>query len=250
MTGITELAPEAPRKSIAASRRLLVAALAVVIAACLLVLAVPRTIAAWWSMDGYDAYLAIAAGKAPSDALLDQAIAGLERAVAWVPSGQRYYMLAGAEAEKFRRAPTGDPNRLKWLERAEENAGLALGATPTDGRAALLLATLRLWRGVTAREIAVPLLQSMDANPNMRELWLWRASLLFVVWPALMPDEAQAVESQMRTIWRFAPAMRRPLVEAARATGRIPALTHALADEPGATAELAQLQSNASGSKP
>lgn len=216
-----------------------------VVAAGLLVLAVPRTLAAWDSLNGDEVYRALAAGKTPSNREIALAVEGLERAIDRVPSGQRYYMLASAEYERFRRAGTNGTERMNALNRVEQVAAQALAASPSDGRAAIMLASARVWLGRPPRDVAVPLLQSLDTNPGLRELWAWRATLLFAVWPALAPDEIQVVNSQLRTVWALAPHLRRPLLEAARQTGREAELTRALADEPDAVVELEQLKAAA-----
>ena len=130
-------------------------AVCAVVAAGLLTLAVPRTLAAWESLAGNEVYQALAAGKSPSSREIAVAIEGLERAIVRVPSGQRYYMLASAEYERYRRGGPNGQDRATALDRVERYSTQALAASPSDGRAAIMLASARMWLGKPARDLPV-----------------------------------------------------------------------------------------------
>jgi hypothetical protein len=236
----------APSSTTPGIRRWLAAALSSALGLGLLALAVPRTVAAWNSMDGADLFAALALGRTPENDRLDAAMAGLKLAVAEVPAGNRYYMLASIELDRYRRLPATDPARPPWLEMAEGDLKRALLANPSDARASLMLAVVRAWRGAPARDVATALLHSMDHAPNMRELFLWRATYFWSAWGALTPEEAASVRSQLRAMWRNAPALRLSLLQSALAAGRTQELSLSLADEPGSQAELEQLKASIS----
>ena len=76
-------------------------------------LAIPRTVAAWAAVEAQPALLKMATGKKPSDVELAVAVAGLQRAVAWIPSGRRLTDLGLLEVEQAGRPPLGDPRRTE-----------------------------------------------------------------------------------------------------------------------------------------
>lgn len=227
-------------------RRWLVAALGLAVGLILFALAVPRTVAAWNSREGAEVFAALALGRTPENDRLDAAMAGLRLAVAEVPAGNRYYMLASMELDRYRRLPPIDPAQPSWLVAAERDLRHALMANPSDARASLMLAVVRSWQGAPARDVAVALLHSMDHAPNMRELFIWRATYFWSAWRALTPEEAGSVRSQLRAIWRSAPALRLLLLQSALAANRVQELYRALGDEPGSRVELEQLKASIS----
>lgn len=198
--------------------------------------------AAWYTLEGNEIYQALALGRSiPSDRLKVASI-GLIRATDWVPSGDRYYMLASAEWERCRNLPLADPSRSEGLARVARDLRQGLSANPADGRASLMLAVVRAWQGAPARQVAEALLHSMDMAPNMEALWLWRTTYFFAVRSALTADEAASVRGQLRAIWRYAPTLRLSLVQSAIAAGQADELSLALADEPYGLAEFEQLK--------
>jgi len=228
--------------------RWVAAAVSASVAALLLVLALPRTVAAWAGLNGADLYLRVSYNQKVPDAELDAAIAGLKYAVTWVPSNLRYKELAGLEDRRYWSLQSTDERSARIRRDAEAHAALAVAANPLDGDSSLRLATLRQWRGAPAREVAAPLLQSIDSVPYQRRMWLWRTALLFYLWPALTPEEQQVVTGQLRTVWRFAPDLRTYMVQAAKSARQESVLAQALASEPGAASELDRARSEAVGS--
>lgn len=227
-------------------RRWLATALSAFVGLGLLVLAVPRTIGAWHAIEGNDVYQALALGRSPANDRLDAAISCLDLALEWVPSGERFYMRASAEWERYRRLPTTDPARNEVLARIVRDLKHVLSANPADGRASLMLSVVLASQGAPARQVVVALLHSMDTVPNLRDVWLWRATYLFAAWTALAPDEAASVRGQLRAIWRNAPSLRLPLLQAALAAGRDRELALSLVDEPDSRVEFEQLKASLS----
>lgn len=217
------------------------------VAALLLVLGLPRTVAAWAGLNGADLYHRVTYNQKVPDAELDAAIAGLRYAVTWVPSNLRFKELAGIEERRYWSLPSTEERGAQMRRDAEAHAAIAIAANPLDGASSLRLATLRQWRGAPARDVAAPLLQSLDAAPYQRRMWVGRTGLLFFVWPALTPEEKQAVSGHLRTVWRFAPELRSYMVLAAKAARQEPVLAQALASEPGAAAELERANAEAAG---
>ena len=204
-------------------------------------LAVPRTVAAWHAMEGNEVYRLLSLGRSVPPDSIDRALAGLDVALDWVPSGDRYVMRAAAELEHYLRH-TATADRGTWLARTARDLEAGLAANPADGRASLALAYVRAWQGAGGRDVVVGLLHSMDTMPSLRMLWPARSTAFLAAWRDLTPDEAAAVRSQLRAIWQNEPDMWTSLVVTARAAGRLDELSAALAGEPTARAELERLR--------
>src|SRR5579883_129554 len=215
--------------------------LSVLCGIALIGLGLPRTISAWASMAGEQAYTALSKSPAPSGEAIANGIEGLRFAISVVPSPGRYSKLAGLEIAQAQRLAIDDPHRKALLERAEQHLDLAITGNPTDGWACMLLAGLRRDRGASPREILAPVVHSLDVSPNLRELWVWRAELLLAYWPALRPEELSIMRSQFRTIWNTDPKMRRPLTELAVKLGQVWVLTWTLDGGAEALGEIARL---------
>jgi hypothetical protein len=223
-------------------RQSIAIALSAVLGAALLVLGVPRTIAAWEALAAHPALEKLEVGKArPSDEELAEAVAGLERAVAWVPSARRYSDLAFLEVEQLLRQPPDSAQRAVLLARAEQHLVDSLLANPADGFAWLRLAIVREQRGAPPREIAIALAQSLDVAPNVRQLWLPRATMLLGYWRAFTVEELLAMRAQLRTIWTMGKALRLPLLYVAEGLGQTPMIGWAIGDDPAAQAEFDKL---------
>jgi hypothetical protein len=224
-------------------RKSIAAALSAVLGAALLVLGVPRTIAAWEALAAHPALEKLEIGKVrPSDQELAEAVAGLGRAVAWVPSARRYADLAFLEVEQALRLPLNDPGRAAVLARAEQHLVDSLLANPADGFAWLRLAIVREQSGAPPRAIAIALAQSLDVAPNVRQLWLPRATMLLAYWRFFTVEELLAMRAQLRTIWTMGKALRLPLLYAAEGLGQTPMISWAIGDDPAEQAQFEKLK--------
>lgn len=224
---------------------MVVIALTAALGVALVVLGVPRTIAAWEALAAHSALEKLEIGKVtPSDAELAEAVAGLERSVAWVPASRRFADLAFLEVEQVLRLPVDDPERAALLARAEQHLVSSLLANPADGFAWLRLAIVREQAGMPPRQIAIALAQSLDVAPNVRQLWLPRAMLLLSYWRYLTVDELLAMRAQLRTIWTVGKAMRLPLLDAADRLGEAPLISWGIGDDRAGQAEFEKLSEN------
>ena len=218
-------------------------ALVAALGAALLLLGVPRTIAAWQALAAQPALEKLEVGKVtPSDAELADGVDGLKRALAWVPSARRFTDLAFLEVEQVLRLPPGNPKRAALLASAERHLVDGLIANPADGFAWLRLAIVREQQGAPPRQIAVALAQSLDVAPNVRQLWLPRATMLLTYWRHLKVDELLAMRAQLRTIWTVGRTMRLPLMVAADHLGEVPMISWGIGDDPPAQAEFEKLR--------
>lgn len=202
-------------------------------------LGLPRTIAAWAELAAVPAIDALDGGYYPSQAQSAEAIAGLKRAIAWVPSGPRLNLLGRVEFERAKLAAPG-PERTALLAEAERTLTEGLLAEPTDGFSWVRLAMVRELRGASGREIASALAQSLDVAPNARALWLWRAPLLLKYGSSFTAEELPAVLNQLRTLWTTVPRTQFALVLMARDNPAI--LAKALEGDAFAMDQLERLQ--------
>ena len=207
----------------------------------LLWLAVPRTVAAWASIDAQPALEKLQSGKLPTDAELSLGTDGLRRAIGWVPSARRLTDLALLELEQALRLPADAPTRAALLAQAERDVVEGLVANPVNGFAWLRLAVLRELRAAPPRLIAAALVQSLDMAPNMRKLWLPRAAMFLSYWAFLNEDERPSMRAQLRTIWVTDKALRIPLLQEADRQGKTLLIAWALGDDPEAFAEFQKL---------
>jgi hypothetical protein len=201
--------------------------------------------AAWEALGARPTLEKLEIGKArPSDQELAEAVAALERSVAWVPSARNNADLAFLEVEQVLRLPADDAGRAGLLSRAQQHLVDSLTANPADGFAWLRLAIVREQGGAPPRQIAVPLAQSLDVAPNVRQLWLPRAIMLLRYWRYLTVDELLAMRAQLRTIWMVDKAARLPLLHAAENMGQAPMISWAIGDDRSAQAEYEKLKEN------
>jgi hypothetical protein len=204
----------------------------------LLGLAIPRTVAAWMSIEAQPALDALQNGKRPADAELARGVTALQGAILWAQSARRLTDLALLELEQAERLPAGDPARASLLARAEDHLVGGVTANPANGFAWLRLAIVRELRQEPPRLVASSLVQSLDVAPNMRKLWLPRASMLFSYWRHLMVDELVAVRVQVRTIWFSDKAMRLALLQQADRSGQVLLIPWAIGEDAQALAEF------------
>jgi hypothetical protein len=218
------------------------AGVAFVLGVSLLVLAVPRTVAAWTSLGARPAMAKLEAGDTPTAEELSECVEASEQAIRWTPSSVRLGNLGSCEFALARTASTASSERAAWLARAEEHTQQSLVEDPADGFAWTRLALIRRERGASAREISAALIMSVDTTPNARFLWPLRSELLLFYAPFMNRDELFTVRQQFRTMWTYSPKHRPGLVEAAHRLNRRDVLTWALSDDPEAMAEFEMME--------
>ena len=222
--------------------RLLETALTLSLGVALLALALPRTIAAWASLDAAPAFEAFAAHNDPGAALLADAAHGLSAAVSFVPSNVNLVKLAEIEGLQASEPGIDKAMRDELLAKAERHLTEALLANPIDTFGWLDLATVRSARGASERDIVVPLVRSLEAAPNLTIMWIPRAALLLRHWQYLDIEELPEFAAQIRTIWSASPADRARLVDAAIAADEMDVVAAAVREPPATPADLLQMQ--------
>ena len=217
------------------------AGLSLLLGIALLVLAVPRTIAAWAGLDAQPALHEVNRAQTPKPDDVVAGIAGLKRAIEWVPSARRFIDLATLEFELGLSLPADDARRQEAFESAQAHFIEGLSLNPVDGLAWLRLAWVREGLKQPARSVAVCLVQSLDMAPHMRPLWLARARMLLVYWSSMTVEEVLTVRRQLQTIWSAEPGMRRPLVQMAQEVSQLVTLYWALGEDPEVRAEFTRI---------
>ena len=209
----------------------------------LLVLAVPRTVAAWTELAANPAIDKISYNRTPSRQELFECVAAYERAIQWTRSDLRLTNLASCELALAVAALPDDPERATWFSRAEQHLVQGLIEDPADGFAWTRLAVVRDLRGATGRDVAIALVMAIETAPNIRLLWSSaRSALLMAYVGSFKLDELYMVRHQLRIVWSYSPKHRPGLVEAAHRLNRLNVLTWALADDKEAMAEFEMME--------
>jgi hypothetical protein len=120
------------------------------------------------------------------------------------------------------------PQYWRLLHDAEMNLTAGLAQNPANGLGWLRLAIAQDDLHRAPRFVADSLLRSVDMAPNLRGLWLARARLMLVYWPAMAPGEALEVKAQLRGIWEANSKYREPLVAMAAELDQIAVVRWAL----------------------
>jgi hypothetical protein len=201
----------------------------------LLGLAIPRTIAAWASLEALPTFEKLSVGKPPTEGDLIAAAAGLTRAVAAAPSGEKLVELGSVELLQALASGPDEAQRANLLARAERHLDEGLLANPIQAFGWLKLAEVRIARNAPGRDVAAALMHSIDVAPNLRIAWIPRTGLLLRYWRHLDADELPSFIAQLRTIWSATPAFRTQLIETAIAVDEM-AVVAAVVDEPPPTA--------------
>lgn len=205
-------------------------------------LALPRTIAAWASLDAAPAFAAFAARNDPSDAVLADAAHGLSAAVSFVPSSAYLVKLAEIEGAQASKVGIDKAMRADLLGKAESHLTRALLADPTQTFGWLDLAKVRIARGAGERDIVVPLVHALEVAPNMPLAWIPRAELLLRHWPFLDSEELPEFAAQIRTIWSASPDFRAQLAEAAIGVDEMEVVAAVISEPPATLATLQEMQ--------
>jgi hypothetical protein len=184
-------------------------------------LGMPRTIAAWYSFATEPALQKLQMQSNPLAEELTTGVAALQQATLWDRSARRLGDLSLLELAQALVLPRTDPQRHGLLVRSEHYLIESLIANPADGFGWLRLAMVRELLGAPRRHVAVALAKSLDMAPNVRSLWIPRATMFFVYWFDLTSDELLAMKSHFQMIWSQDEDIRLPLLQAAdRAGGR------------------------------
>ncbi len=210
----------------------------------LIVLAVPRTVAAWKGEQGRPALDKMEANKTPTAAELTTCVEAYTGSLRWVQASFRLFNLGTCEFAIALAKPLNDPGRSDWLMRAEQSTVRGLILDPANAFGWARLAFIRADRLAPGREVVAPLIMSLDTGPNARPLWRGRTRLMLLYTPSMTHDERLTVRYQLNTIWTYGPSERPNILEAAHTLNRLPLLMWALRDDPEAIAELETMERN------
>lgn len=217
-------------------------AVPVLLGLLLLGLGIPRTVAAWWSLEAEPVMDKMQAGQSPSESEIVSAKEGARSALRWVPSSRRLATLGTLELLEARLQPVDDPKRLTLLAEAEDHLVAALVRNPTAAVAWYNLALVRMAKGASGRQVVEALVGSLRMAPHKRDLWTPRAALLLRYWRFLDEEELQEFRSQLRTIYVQSPADRMKLLETAIDLGEMRFTAAALGEDPLAEEAYDQLR--------
>jgi hypothetical protein len=208
----------------------------------LLVMAVPRTVAAWNSFGAAPAMAKLRFGQTATTEELARCVEASKRAIEWTSSALRLANLGSCEFALARQVPAAGPDHNHWLDLAEAHTEQSLRRDPTDGFTWLRLAMMREMHGAAARNVIGPLMKSLEMTPNARPIWPLRSEMLLVYARLLTPEDRAAVSRHLHTVWTFSPADRPVLLEIAHRVNRLDLLQAALADDPEAKVEIEMME--------
>lgn len=210
----------------------------------LIVLAVPRTVAAWKGVQGLPALDKMKANETPTAAQLTTCVEAYTGSLRWVQASFRLFNLGTCEFEIALAKPLDDPERGEWLKRAEQSTFRGLVANPAETVGWSRLAFIRHNRHAAGRDVVAPLIMSLDTGPTMRPLWRGRTWLMLLYAPQMTVEELLTVRFQLKTIWTYGPSERPHLLEAAHNLDRLYMVLWALRDDPEAMAEFETMERN------
>jgi len=208
----------------------------------LLVLAIPRGVAAITFLR-QSASDDVIKGKALPAADLADSARIIASALRWASPPRYLFSLGLVEYKLALTFPPGSTDRATWIGQAEQHTISALKASPADGYMWVWLAVMRQARGAPLREVVDPLITSLDVAPNRRELWTSRMNLLMYNWSALKPNELPIVRHQIRTMWSV-PQFQFFLYDTALKYGGKLNLLETLRGDPEALQEIATFDRN------
>lgn len=206
-------------------------ALPMILGLGLLGLGVPRTVAAWASLEAMPALEKISAGQSPTPSELAVGAAGLTLALKWAPSNRRLANLAAIEVSQALLLEPGDARRAALLADAEQHLVEGLLRNPAAATDWLTLAQVRMFRGEGGRQIAEALVESLNMGPNARLLWKPRLAMLLRYWRFLEEPEFRALRGHLRTLWSNSEADRASLLETALTEGQLRVVAAAVGED-------------------
>jgi hypothetical protein len=217
---------------------------AVAIGTILLVLAIPRTIAAWEAMPANSVLIKIRAAEQPTVDELRDSVRDLRRSVATIAASRRLLDLGTVEFLLVQALAATDPERAPLLIASEEHFTRGLTINPLDGLAWHRLAQVRQARNpFDGRSIVVALMQSLDMAPNMRPLWVGRTFGLILYRKSLTAEETADLISNLRTSWSAEERFRIMIVQALKQdAGALDFIESALASDVEALEEFRRLR--------
>jgi hypothetical protein len=213
-----------------------------VMGAALLAMAVPRTLAAWYNAQAEPALHKLQTQGEASPQDLARGLAALQQSLYWNSSARRLGDLSLLELAQAISLPPEDPLRRSLLALSHRHLVESLVANPADGFGWLRLAMERELLGAPGRAIAAALAKSLDVAPNVRPLWLPRATMFLAYWLELSSDELLAMKNHLQIVWSEEETIRMPLMQAAERGGRLPILRWALIGNEHALEELRLLE--------
>ena len=185
------------------SRHVFVAAGAVVLAGTLLVLSVPRTIAALKAMPAERILDSIANGRSVDAATVARLLQSLDAASAWRDRGRDLADRALGELLLVDPADADgvSPSDRATIEQAIRDLTASLSRSPLNPHAWTRLAYARMLLDGPSDAAAASLMMSVYLGPHDPQLVFPRLGLLFRVWDRLADDERRLAYRQIQFAW-------------------------------------------------
>jgi hypothetical protein len=203
--------------------------LAMAAGALLILLAVPRTIAAFASLLGDPVADALQYGKTQPTDQLDALRSGRIFARRFVDSGRLDTDTALADLSFLEAGNVGRPTRAWLLAESIVLLRRGLSMAPANGFAWARLAYALTLSGGEAKEALAAWRMSIMTVPVDERLALWRVALGLQLRPSFAPDDGPLLDRQIRWAWRYSQDQ---LARLAVERDSVPLVRAALASDP------------------
>ncbi len=180
----------------------------------ILVLAVPRTIAAFQLLPGDPVVQSVRDRKAVSEENLEMSIQTRNDAREWVSSARIQKDLSLAYLKLARREGYGGETGGGYLRESIEALKTGLSLSPADPYAWARLAFARIKNGSTAADVKRALFLSFLTGPHEKRLAISRIQYAILLWHRLDPDQRALVLDQIS--WADGIGKRRALAQMAK----------------------------------
>ena len=226
-------------------KRLLIPIFAFVVGGMLLVLGVPRTIAAFIAIPGSVVLDKIQELDVVTVEELQMLIATQHRELVWNNSGRLQTDMGLSQILLAEKYGQNDSRRIEAIGKAIKSLKVGLSKAPANPFAWTRLAyALALKDGVSAQSIAA-LILGTELAPFEPRLAFARISFGFAAWRHLQPSERELIFRQVRDLWNTWPH-NKDLVKYAVKSGQVNFIRAALIPNPSELAKFESLFQRAS----
>ncbi len=203
--------------------------IALVAAAALVVLGIPRTLAAFGARPGDTILSHVRLGSSVRSEAIQELAESRKAALKWSNSGRYWAELALAQLLLARLSSRDEVEVAKIVRQGAAALENGLARTPVDPHAWTRLAYARSLLDASPRDIVTPLMMSIYVGPHEPKLVFIRLRLCLGVWEHLSDPERDDVYRQVRFAWKRS---KRRLLELAEETMNFREIRVALLQDP------------------
>lgn len=211
------------------TQRTIAVLIALVAAVALVVLGVPRTLAAFGARPGNAVLWHIQRGSKVNSKAIERLAESRGAALKWSENGRYRAELALAQLLLARMDSRDEAETSELMNQAANTLEKGLARMPVDPHAWTRLGYARSLLDASPRDIASPLMMSIMVGPHDPKLVFIRLRLALGVWERLTDPERDVVYRQIRYAWKRS---KRRLLELAEETMNFKEIRVALLRDP------------------